>query len=97
MIDNTFVQADGPLYTDREEALKAPGALFIHKKKGGIYRRMGFIKYAGDKCAKEIGDGPMAVYEHLWPYEHSFFGRLDSEFEEIVTTDHGTHPRFIKV
>lgn len=97
MIDNTFVKAEGPLYADREEALEAPGAIYHHIKGGGIYRRMGSGKYAGDKCAAELEGEYLSVYEHLWPHAHEFYIRPDSEFEEIVTSQYGEHPRFSEI
>lgn len=91
------MKADGPLYVNREDALKAPGAIFIHLKKGGIYRKMGVSIYAGDKCAEELDREPCSVYEHLWPHAHEFYHRPDSEFEEVVETEHGKNPRFVKI
>ncbi|UTU07826.1 hypothetical protein CcrC1_gp140 [Caulobacter phage C1] len=95
MIDNTFIQADGPLYLTLEAALEAPGAIYTHVKKGGIYRRMGEAKYAGDAAAQTLEGVMMAVYEHLYPYAHSFFVRPQSEFVEVVRTQHGEHRRFV--
>lgn len=94
MIDNTFEVAAGPLYETAEEALAAPGAIYVHIKKGGIYRRIGALKYAGDLAADLLEGVSLAAYEHLWPHPHSFFARPDDEFEEIVVTDAGTHARF---
>lgn len=98
MIDNTCTLVDGPLYTDREEALAAPGAIFVHVKKGGIYRKIVVATYAGDKCKDELDKEPMSVYEHLWPHKHGFYTRPDSEFEELVSTGvtgyPPEHPRF---
>lgn len=94
MIDNTFEVADGPLCATLQEALTAPGALYMHVKKGGIYRRIGHIKWAGDLAAEELAGVPISIYEHIWPHRHSFFGRPDAEFVEIVRTDKGEHRRF---
>lgn len=96
MIDNTFQQVSGPLYATAEDALAAPGAIFVHLKKGGIYRRMGALKYAGDLGADVLEGVMLAGYEHLWPHPHSFFARPDHEFEQVVETEHGIHPRFIR-
>ena len=94
MIDNTFEKADGPLHATRAEAVAASGAVYLHVKGGGIYRRMGSAKYAGDACAAALDGCPMSVYEHLWPHPHEFYVRPDHEFVEIVKTEAGTHRRF---
>lgn len=97
MIDNTFILVSGPLHHTREGALRATGAIYHHIKGGGIYRKMGVAKYAGDKCAEELDGEPMSIYEHLWPHTHGFYVRPDSEFEEVVesgTPGYTFHPRF---
>ena len=96
MIDNTLQQVDGPLYATAADALAAPGAIFVHLKKGGIYRRIGALKYAGDLAAAELEGVMLSGYEHLWPHPHSFFARPDHEFEQVVETEHGIHPRFLR-
>lgn len=94
MIDNTCHRVDGPMYATREEALCAPGALYIHLKKGGIYRRIVIAKWAGERAADMEGE-PISVYEHLWPHDHDFYTRPDAEFGQIVTTHLGQHERFV--
>lgn len=94
MIDNTLILHDGPLYATAEEALASTGAIYTHIKKGGIYRRIGELKYAGDLAAELLEGVMLAGYEHLWPHEHSFFARPDFEFIEVVRTQHGEHRRF---
>lgn len=98
MIDNTMFQkaGDEPAFQTREEAIASGGDVRLHVKGGGIYRKIGIAKYAGDKCAAELDGEMMSIYEHLWPHKHTFFVRPDSEFEEIVSSDKRTtdHERF---
>lgn len=94
MIDNTFETANGPLYIKRADAVAAPGAIYLHVKGEGIYRRIGSAKYAGDACAASLDGVSMAIYEHIWPHTHGFYCRPDHEFVEIVKTEAGTHRRF---
>lgn len=94
MIDNTFEVAQGPLYILRADAVAAPGAVYLHVKGGGIYRRIGSAKYAGDRAASMLDGVSVSIYEHLWPHAHSFYCRPDFEFTEIVKTGAGRHRRF---
>lgn len=87
-------KAQGPICKSRAEALKMPGPLYTHVKRGGVYRFLGWIKYAGDIAADRLDGKFMALYEALFPDDHEFYTRPASEFREIVTDAKGTHPRF---
>ncbi len=97
MIDNTLTQVEGPFCASREEALSQPGDLYVHIKVGGIYRKLGQPKYAGEQVLADgslLDQTRMALYEHLYPHHHDFYVRPVSEFHQIVTTPRGVHPRF---
>lgn len=94
MIDNTIELADGPLYTNLFDALNAPGAVYIHVKKGHVYRRIGGGLYAGEIAADVLEGHDIAIYEHLFPDAHAIYLRPQSEFVEVIRTPKGEHRRF---
>lgn len=77
------------LYKNETEALAAPGDIYRHYK-GGIYREFFLATVASD--LKE-GD-EVVVYEHLYPNEHGFFVRSDTEFSGNVVKTDCSQPRF---
>lgn len=86
MADDHFASVSpDALYKHREDALKAPGQIYTHFK-GGIYRKLGRVKYQAGDFVPEQGD-TLVIYEHIFPHEHSLFARTDKDFRQIVQKD----------
>lgn len=72
------------LFSDRDEALNAPGDVRVHYK-GGIYRKL----FTALDCDLSVNGQVVrkAVYEHLHPHPHDFYLRGNEEFEGDASTD----------
>lgn len=75
---------ESPLYDTKEQALAAPGEIYLHYK-GGVYRLLN--KDVRHSETLEMG----VLYEHLWPHAHGYWYRPDAIF--FGTLENG-EPRF---